>query len=125
MHSYYCIYISLLPDYVASLAFCHPGSAGEITVNSKIFARTLFSRNFAYAKFREIKPSRNGKITVSLIDIGKSCPNREFFTSLMCLLMKFAKTKISRKFPNLQYYPYNRVWRVGVMNGREGGLWWV
>ena len=26
-----------------------------ITVNSEIFARTLFSRNFAYAKFREKK----------------------------------------------------------------------
>ena len=25
------------------------------TVNSEIFARTLFSRNFAYAKFREYK----------------------------------------------------------------------
>ena len=25
------------------------------TVNSEIFARTLFSRNFAYAKFRENK----------------------------------------------------------------------
>ena len=27
----------------------------QITVNSEIFARVLFSRNFAYAKFREIK----------------------------------------------------------------------
>ena len=28
---------------------------GVITVNSEIFARTLFSRNFACAKFRENK----------------------------------------------------------------------
>ena len=36
------------------------------TVNMKIFARTLFSRNFAYAKFRENKTlaKRNGKITL-------------------------------------------------------------
>ena len=51
----------------------------------------------------EIKPSRNGKITLSFNDIGQSCLNREFFTSLMCLLMRFAKIKFSRKFPNLQY----------------------
>ena len=30
-------------------------SQGASTVNSEIFARTLFSRNFAYAKFRENK----------------------------------------------------------------------
>ena len=28
---------------------------GQITVNSEIFARVLFSRNFAYAKFHENK----------------------------------------------------------------------
>ena len=27
----------------------------------------------------KMKPSRNGKITLSFIDIGKSCLNREFF----------------------------------------------
>ena len=51
----------------------------------------------------KIKPSRNGKITLSFIDIGKPCLSREFFTSLICLLMLFAKIKFSRKFPNLQY----------------------
>ena len=29
--------------------------AGQYTVNYEIFARVLFSRNFAYAKFRENK----------------------------------------------------------------------
>ena len=72
------------------------------TVNSEIFARTLFSQNFAYAKFRENKPSRNGKITLSLFDIGKSCLNRETFTSIICLLKLFAIIKFSRKLPNLQ-----------------------
>ena len=36
------------------------------TVNSEIFTRTLFLRN--------------GKITLSFIDIGKSCLSRKFFT---------------------------------------------
>ena len=37
------------------------------------------------------------KFTLSFIDIGKSCLNREFFTSLMCLLMLFVKNKIFAK----------------------------
>ena len=73
------------------------------TVNSEIFARTLFSRNFTYAKFRENTPSRNGKNTLSFIDIRKPCLSRDFFTSLICILMLFAKIKFTRKFPNLQY----------------------
>ena len=56
-----------------------------ISVNSKIFAMTLFCETSHMRSFVKIKPSRNGKITVSFIDIGKSCLNREFFTSLMCL----------------------------------------
>ena len=44
----------------------------------------------------KIKPSRNGKSTLSFIDIGKSCLSRECFTSL-CLLMLYAKIKLSRK----------------------------
>ena len=59
------------------------------TVNSEIFAK--------------LKPWRNGKITLSFIDIGISCLSHEFFTSQICLLMLFAKIKFSRKFPNLQY----------------------
>ena len=49
----------------------------ENTVNSQIFARVLFSRNFAYAKFRKKKSSRNGEITLSFTDIGKPCPSRD------------------------------------------------
>ena len=39
------VWFELLPEYRTYSAF--------VTVNSEIFARTLFSRNFAYAKFRE------------------------------------------------------------------------
>ena len=53
--------------------------------------------------FVKIKPSRNGGITLSFIDGGKSCLSREFSMSQICLLMLFAKIKFSRKFPNLQY----------------------
>ena len=53
------------------------------TVNSEIFARTLFSRNFAYAKFRENKTLAECQ-NHSFIDIGKSCLSRTFFTSLIC-----------------------------------------
>ena len=72
------------------------------TVNSEIFVRTLFCETLHMRSFGKIKPSRNGKITLSFIDIGKYCFNCEFFTSLMCLLMHFAKMNFSRKFPNLQ-----------------------
>ena len=51
--------------------------------------RSLFSRNFTYAKFRKIKPSRNGKITLSFTDIRISFTSREFLMSQICLLMLF------------------------------------
>ena len=53
--------------------------------------------------FVKIKPSWNGKITLSFIDIGQFCLNHELFISLMCLLMQFMKIKFSQKFPDLQY----------------------
>ena len=77
------------------------------TVISEIFARTLFSRNLAYAKFRENKTLTKWQITLSFIDMGKSCLSREYFTSLICLLMLFAKIKFLRKFPNLQFIGSN------------------
>ena len=45
----------------------------------------------------KIKPSRNGKITLSFIDIGKPCLSHDFFTSIICLLMLFEKNKIRAK----------------------------
>ena len=51
----------------------------------------------------KIKSLRNGKITLSTTDIGKSYPSSETFQSQVCLLTLFAKIKFSLKFPNLQY----------------------
>ena len=66
-----------------------------LTVKLEIFSRVLFSQNFAYAKFLEnrlIKSSRNGQTTLSLTDIGKSCPSSsEFLRPQICLLTLFAK----------------------------------
>ena len=66
--------------------------------------RVLVSRNFAYAKFRENKPPRNGGNTLSFSDVGKSCLSREFLTSQICIFTLIAKIKFSRNFPNLQYW---------------------
>ena len=90
------------------------------TVNSEIFASVLFSRNFAYAKFREDKPSRNGEITLSFTDIGKSCPSGEFLTSQICLFARFAKIKFSRKFANLQCILGSRY--IGIFRGCFFGI---
>ena len=53
--------------------------------------------------FMKIKSSRNGKITQSFTDAGKSCPIREFLVSQICLLKLFARIKFSQKFLDLQY----------------------
>ena len=63
------------------------------TVNSEIFARVYFRETSHMRSFVKIKPSRNGEITLPLIDIGKSCLCREFLTSQICLLTPFAKIK--------------------------------
>ena len=52
--------------------------------------------------FVKIKSSRNGEITLSLTDIEKSCPSREYLALQICLLTLFAKIKFSQKFPDLQ-----------------------
>ena len=44
-------------------------------IKLEIFVRVLFSRNFVYVKFREIKSLQNGEITLSTTDIGKSYPS--------------------------------------------------
>ena len=73
------------------------------TVNSEIFAKVYFRETSLMRSFAELKSSQNGEVTLSLTDIGKSCPSREFKTSLICILTLFAKIKFSRKFSNLQY----------------------
>ena len=52
----------------------------------------LFRKNFADAKFRELKPSQNGEITKSFTDEDRSCPSWEFLGWQVCLLTLFAKT---------------------------------
>ena len=87
------------------------GNWSRDTVNSEIFARTLFSRNFACSKFRKNKTLEKWQ---NHSVIGKSCLSREFFTSLICILMLFAKINFSRKFPNLQYEHFHfPIWCPG------------
>ena len=69
--------------------------------------------------FVKIKPSRNGKITLWFIDIGKSCLSHKFFTSLICLLMLLAKIKFSGKFLNLQYRPMLEISVLITLASRE------
>ena len=51
----------------------------------------------------KLKPSGNGKITLSFTVICISCPSHKFLTSQICLLMLFVKIKFSRTFLNSQY----------------------
>ena len=79
--------------YVSYGGYISPFKLGDKshTVNSEIFARPLFSRNLAYAKFCENKTLAKWQNTLSFMDIGKICLSRKFFTSLICLLMLFVK----------------------------------
>ena len=58
-----------------------------------------FSRGFYFPKtshigsFMKIKSSRNGEITLSFTDVGKSCPSHDVLLPQICLLMLFAKIK--------------------------------
>ena len=45
------------------------------TVNSEIFARVLFSGNFVIAELCKNKTLVKSEITLSTIDVGKSCPS--------------------------------------------------
>ena len=59
----------LLWIFITSEGFFQTGEL-SITVNSEIFVRVLYSRNFAYAKFFvKIKSSQNGEITLLFTDI--------------------------------------------------------
>ena len=64
--------------------------------------RVYFQETSHIRSFVKIEPSRNGEITMSFTDVGKSCPSRLFLTSQLCLLTLFEKIKFSQKFPNLQ-----------------------
>ena len=66
--------------------------------------------------FVQIKPSRNGKITLLFTDIGKSCLSRKFRVSKICLLTLLAKIKFLRKFPNLQYPSLSKHIHIGLFS---------
>ena len=67
------------------------------TVNSEIFTRVLFSRNFAYVKFHENIILTNWRITLPFTDIGKLWPCREFLTSQICVLNAIPENKVHAK----------------------------
>ena len=90
------------------------------TVNSEIFARVLFSRNFMRS-FVKIKSSRNWEITLSITDIGKSCSGREFLAQQECLLTLFVKIKFSRKFRDLQYRINKQLVLTRTVSAGNGG----
>ena len=46
--------------------------------------------------FVKIKSSRNGEITLSLTDIEKSCPSREYLAWQKCLFTLFVKIKFAK-----------------------------
>ena len=46
-----------------------------------------------FGNFRE----RNSQITLSFVDIAKSCPSREFLTPQICFLRLFSENKILAK----------------------------
>ena len=62
------------------------------TVKSEIIARVLFSLNGIV----KTKSSRNGEITLSFTDIGRSCHSNEFLTPQICLLTLFAKKILAK-----------------------------
>ena len=67
------------------------------------FREGLISQNFTLRSFVKIKPARNGEITLPSTNADKTCLSRDILTSQICFLTLFAKTKFSRKFPDLQY----------------------
>ena len=122
-HSHSCLYCIILSfpcsrvitcwprekaDHLAVLCVMFPSVLFTFpdTADSDIFARVLFSRNFAFWRgfyFRvKIKSSRNDEIILSFTDTGKPCLCRDFLTSQVCLLTLFAKIRFSRKILNLQ-----------------------
>ena len=52
----------------------------KYTVNSEIFVRVLFFTKTSHMRsFVKIKPWQNGEITLTFIDMGKSCPCLDFY----------------------------------------------
>ena len=69
-----------------SISAILPTTDHPVHASSEISRGLYFHETSHMRSFVKIKPSRNGKSTLSFIDIGKSCLNRECFMSPICLL---------------------------------------
>ena len=74
--------------------------AGHYLISS-IYCK--FGNFLEYFIFAKIKPLEIAK-SLSFIDIGKSCPSREFSTSQICILKVFAKLKFSIEIESFRIY---------------------
>ena len=93
------------------------------TVDSQIFAGVIFSRNFAHAKFREIKSSRNGEIIMLFTYIGKLCHSRDFFYVANMSFNAIRENKILAKISE-----FTVSWKVshrGAMDMMEMFMYWL
>ena len=99
-----------LPDTHLYFIWPEPPHVFE-TVNSEFFARVLFSRNFAYAKFRE-----NEILAKSLCRLLIK-ENHALFANFSVANMSynaFREIEIHAKFPDLQYLSQGRICEVSV-----------
>ena len=64
----------------------------------------------------KIKSSRNGEITMSFNEKEKSCTNREYLASQICIFTLFAKIIFSQKNAALQYIV--KLWQKCHFNGQ-------
>ena len=99
------------------ITYSHKASGRQSTVNSEIFAKVLFSRNFAHAKFRENKIPKKGAKSLRSLLIWVNHAQISYFTSQICLLMEIVKMKFSQKFPNPQkcnmpILPHQDAWKT-------------
>ena len=65
------------------------------------FREGLFSRNFAYVRFREneiFTKWRNHSVILSFTDMVKSCPSHEFIVSQICYLTPNVKKNSYENF---------------------------
>ena len=62
-----------------------PNAVAHTYYKFVIFARFYFRETSHMRSFAKVKFSQNGKIILPFTDIGKSCPSREFKTSLICI----------------------------------------
>ena len=65
--------------------------------------------------FMKIKSSQNGKITLSFVNMTKSCPSHELFMSEICLITLLAKIKIFKKIFEFTVQQTIENWKASVI----------